>query len=135
MRRYLTCFTLILLLLGITLYSSAETQGWNNNSLSLGLSSKWSLKLTNELRANEFTLMDIFLKNFQGGLVYKFSGKWYASILYKRENVEKPDFTLGENGWGTLGCLGRGHAGFPPIGSVQSLGWRKLTQFTFVVSL
>jgi hypothetical protein len=51
--------------------------------------------------------MDTYLTNWQGGLVYDFAEKFYAAVLYKRENTRKTAFTLAENrftlegGWKT----------------------------------
>lgn len=106
-KKYPIFLAAALALLTLSPHMYADTQGWNNNSLTFGLSSKWSLKLTNELRADELTYMDPFLKNFQGGLVYKLPSNFYIAALYKRENTKKADFNLAENrytfegGWKT----------------------------------
>ena len=89
--------SVFLFLLSLSPHIFADWQGWNNNSLTISLTSKWSLKLTNELRAEEVTLMDSYLKNFQGGLVYKLPKNFYAAALYKRENTKKTGYNLGEN--------------------------------------
>jgi hypothetical protein len=108
LKKYYPLFLAVLLILqALPSLIYADEQGWNNNSLTVALTSRWSLKLTNEIRANELTLLDPFLKNFQGGLVYKLPGNFYAAALYKRENTKKTEFNLAENrltfegGWKT----------------------------------
>ena len=96
---------LLVLLAGGTLF--AEEQGWINNSLSFKIDKKFTLKFTNESRYNELTYSDIFMRNWQGGIVYKFSKKFYFAVLYKREDTQKTAFLLHENrltletGWKT----------------------------------
>lgn len=75
----------------------ADGQGWSNNSLTIGLTSKWNLKLTKEIRADEVTLTDPYLRNLQGGLTYKLPGNFTIAALYKRENVKKTGYNLGED--------------------------------------
>lgn len=85
----------------------AEEQGWINNSLSFKINNKFTLKFTNESRYNELTYSDFFMRNWQGGIVYKFSQKMYFAVLYKREDTQKTGFILHENrltletGWKT----------------------------------
>ena len=85
----------------------ADGQAWLNNSLSLKVTSDFSLKFTNETRYDEITFMSPYLKNIQGGIVYKLPENFYLSLLYKRENTEYSYFTLSENrftlesGWKT----------------------------------
>lgn len=84
-----------------------ESQGWINNSISFKINKKVSLKFTNEARYNELTYSDPFMKNWQGGLVFKLSPKIYIAGLYKREDTQKSSFLLHENrltleaGWKT----------------------------------
>lgn len=106
-KRY-TPFVLITLmvLLSSTLFSD-DGQAWLNNSITFKTISDLSLKLTQEARYHEVTYMDSYLQNWQGGLVYKLPKNFYVSVLYKRENTEKPSFNLAENrftlesGWKT----------------------------------
>lgn len=85
----------------------ADGQGWINNSLTLKIDSRWSLKFTNEARHNEITFQDAFLRNWQGGVVVKLPKNFHAAALYKRETTDKPLFILSENrltletGWKT----------------------------------
>jgi len=75
----------------------AEDQGWINNSLTLTVDKKVSLKFTNEIRCHEITFTDGFLHNWQGGVVWKFSSHTYVAALYKRETTDKETFNLQEN--------------------------------------
>lgn len=103
-------FTVLMVFaLGVTggQYLHADSQGWINNSLSLKIDSKFSIKLTNESRYEEITFKDNFMKNWQAGIIYKLSKKLYVAFAYKRENEQKSTYLLHENrftletGWKT----------------------------------
>jgi hypothetical protein len=70
----------------------AEEPGWIDNSLSFKINNKFTLKFTSESRYNELTYSDFFMRNWQGGIVYKFSQKMYFAVLYKREDTQKTGF-------------------------------------------
>jgi len=70
----------------------AEEQGWLNNSLTYQINPKFSLKLTQEIRCHNLTYMEAYLFNLQGGLIYHLPQNFYVAFLYKRENVEIPEF-------------------------------------------
>jgi len=86
---------LLSLILGVFL--SADSQGWNNNSLTLRINESFSLKLSNESRYDELTFSNLYLRNWQGGLICILSKKVYLGAFYKRENSQKVDYTLHEN--------------------------------------
>ena len=104
---YITMGLVVMLLLGASSMVYADAQGWINNSLSFKINEKFSLKFTNEGRYHQLTYTDSFLKNWQGGIVYNFSKKFYFAALYKREDTKKAQFLLHENrltletGWKT----------------------------------
>jgi hypothetical protein len=87
--------------------ANAENQSWLNNSLRISLKPKLILIFTNEFRNQEFTFMNHYLANVQGGLEYGLSENAYIAFLYKRENTKKTDYLLNENrytletGWKT----------------------------------
>jgi len=83
------------LLLSVSL--SADDQGWINNSLTLKVNSKISLKFTNEIRHQEIAFADAFLHNWQGGVVWKASARTYAGVFYKRETTASLDDNINEN--------------------------------------
>lgn len=103
-----TVIILLLILMGG--WSSGfcdTTQSWFNNSATFTISSKLDLKLTQESRHLEITFSDAYLKNVQGGMVFKLPKNFYVSALYKREHVEylgiiynEDRYTL-EGGWKT----------------------------------
>ena len=80
---------------GIPVHS--ENQSWLNNSLRFSLDPKLTLIFTHEFRNLEFTFMEHYLANVQGGLEYRLSDNIYIAFLYKRENTKKTDFLLHEN--------------------------------------
>jgi hypothetical protein len=89
-------------LIGIMVFWSvsalpAEDQGWINNSLTLTLNSKVSLKFTNEIRTREITFADPVLHNWQGGVLRSLSNRTYVGVFFKRETTDKGTFTLREN--------------------------------------
>ena len=102
-----TLFVLLFWLVLSRMPANAENQSWLNNSLRISLKPKLILIFTNECRNQEFTFMNHYLANVQGGLKYGLSENTYISFLYKRENTKKPDFLLNENrytletGWKT----------------------------------
>jgi len=102
-----TLFVLLFWLVLSRMPANAENQSWLNNSLRISLKPKLILIFTNEFRNQEFTFMNHYLANVQGGLEYGLSENTYISFLYKRENTKKPDFLLNENrytletGWKT----------------------------------
>lgn len=83
------------------------SQAWLNNSATFTLSSKLSLKLTQESRHLDITYSNPYLKNVQGGIVLKLPHDFYFATLYKREHVEIRDIIYNENrytleaGWKT----------------------------------
>ncbi|MBN1197058.1 MAG: DUF2490 domain-containing protein [Candidatus Aminicenantes bacterium] len=85
---------MILLFSGVL---AADDQGWINNSLTLSVDKKISLKFTNEIRTQEITFADGFLHNWQGGVVWKASSSTYLAALYKRETTDKGAYNLQEN--------------------------------------
>lgn len=106
-KKFKALFFLLLFLSLTPLKTLAEDQGWINNSLSFTITSKLSIKFTQETRCNEITYVDPYLKNLQSGFVYKLPINFYFSLLYKRENTKKPAIALSENrytletGWKT----------------------------------
>lgn len=75
----------------------ADDQGWINNSLTLSVDNKVSIKFTNEIRTQEITFADGFLHNWQGGVVLKASPRVYVAALYKRETTDRGTYNLQEN--------------------------------------
>ena len=100
------CALLALLVLS-RMPAYAENQSWLNNSLRISLLSNLTLIFTNEFRNQEFTFMNQYRANVQGGLEYGLSENAYIAFLYKRENTKKTDYLLNENrttletGWKT----------------------------------
>ena len=100
----------------------ADGQSWLNNSATMRMAYRLSVKLTNESRFNEVFFSDAYLRNWQVGGVVNLPRNFYISVLYKRENVDRPDFVLYENrytvetGWG-----GR-------LSGVFTLDWRFRTE-------
>ena len=83
------------------------SQSWFNNSATFNISSRLDLKLTQESRHLDITYSDPYLKNIQGGIVFKLPKNFYFATLYKREHVEIQDVIYNENrftleaGWKT----------------------------------
>jgi len=75
----------------------ADDQGWINNSLSLKVSPAFSLKITQETRLNELTLIDAYLTNWSGGIAWSISPSFYLSLAYLRETTLKSTANLQEN--------------------------------------
>jgi hypothetical protein len=102
-----TLFVLLFWLVISRMPANAENQSWLNNSLRISLKSKLILIFTHEFRNQEFTFMNHYLANVQGGLEYGISENTYIAFLYKRENTKKTDYLLNENrytletGWKT----------------------------------
>jgi len=67
--------------------AAATSQGWINNSLTFKITSHWSLKFTQELRALDITYADPYLHNLAAGIVYHLPKNFYLAALYKREHV------------------------------------------------
>jgi len=95
----------LVLLLGLSGMGMAEHQGWLNNSISLKVNSRISLKFTQEVRHSELTFTEGYLHNWQGGAIWKSGSRTHLAVFYKRETVDKLDgnqqenrFTL-EGGW------------------------------------
>ena len=96
---------LFLLFLSAKLSLKADDQAWVNNSASFKASSRFSLKLSNEMRYYDITGLHPYLKNIQGGIVCNLPRNTYLAFLYKRELTEKTEgnhhenrYTL-ESGW------------------------------------
>jgi len=96
-RRKLTAFLLIFFFILLGSFSFPDDQGWINNSLTIKIDPKFSLKMTNETRCYDLTYKDPFLKNFQAGLVYSLPKNFYVAFLYKRESTDKQVYQLKEN--------------------------------------
>jgi len=96
MKFFLIPFTFIAITL-LPVRLSADDQAWLNNSLSFTISKNLNLKFANEARYNEITYMDPYLKNIRTGLAYKLQKSIYISLLYRRENTKKANYTLSEN--------------------------------------
>jgi len=83
------------------------SQSWFNNSATFTISSKLDLKLTQESRHLDVTYSNPYLKNVQGGIVFKLPKNFYFATLYKREHVEIQNIIYSENrytleaGWKT----------------------------------
>jgi hypothetical protein len=84
-----------------------SSQSWLNNSATFTISSKLDLKLTQESRYLDIAYANPYLKNVQGGMVFKLPKNFYFATLYKREHVEigelgynEDRYTL-EGGWKT----------------------------------
>jgi len=93
----------ILLLAAVSL--QAEDEGWINNSLTLKVTPRISLKFTQETHSREIAFADTYMHNWQGGVVWKLSSRVHAAASYKQEVSEFRDsylhesrFTL-EGGW------------------------------------
>ena len=84
-----------------------SSQSWLNNSATFTISSKFNLKLTQESRYLDIAYANPYLKNVQGGIVFKLPNNLYFATLYKREHVEIQDVIYNENrytlegGWKT----------------------------------
>jgi len=84
-----------------------SSQAWFKNSATFTLSSKWSLKLSQETRNLDISYSNPYLKNVAGGFVYHFPRNFYFSTVYKRVHVEIQDIIYNENrflleaGWKT----------------------------------
>jgi hypothetical protein len=85
----------------------ADGQGWINHSITFTLNPKVNLKLTKETRCHDVTYANPYLKNIQGGFVYKHSQSFYVAALFKRAHSEKASLILNEDrftletGWKT----------------------------------
>lgn len=83
------------------------SQAWLKNSATFTISSKWSLKISHEIRNLDITYSNPYLKNVAGGVVFNLPKNLYVSALYKREHVEIRDIIYNENriileaGWKT----------------------------------
>lgn len=86
---------------------TAENQGWMNNSLTVDITSRGTLSLSNELRHYDILFKDRYLYNLQVGFNYRISKSVHLGLAYKRETERKPQFDLKENrfiveaGWRT----------------------------------
>ncbi|MFC2156329.1 DUF2490 domain-containing protein [Acidobacteriota bacterium] len=100
----------------------ADGQSWLNNSATIRVAPRLSLKLTNESRFDEVFFSGLFLRNWQAGGAISLPSNFYLAGLYKREGVDKPEFVLYENrytleaGWG-----GR-------LSGIFNLDWRFRTE-------
>ncbi len=103
-----TVFLFLFILIGIRSIGFCDSsQSWLNNSATFTISSKFNLKLTQESRYLDIAYANPYLKNVQGGIVFKLPHNFYFATLYKREHVEirsiitnENRFTL-EGGWKT----------------------------------
>ena len=77
--------------------TASDTQSWLDNSLTLGISDDWSLKVTQELRSNDLDYGDRFLRNWSLGVARNLPRNTYLGASYKREWEEKAGFTRKEN--------------------------------------
>jgi len=83
------------------------SQAWLKNSATFTLSSKWSLKLSQETRNLDIAYSNPYLKNVAGGFVFHLPKNFYLAAVYKREHVEIQEIVYNENrfileaGWKT----------------------------------
>jgi hypothetical protein len=84
-----------------------DTQGWINNSLSFKINERWRIEFVHEIRCQELTFSDSYLKNIKGGIYYNLSKHFHAGVSYRRQEEQKTRFLLHENrvtletGWNT----------------------------------
>lgn len=76
---------------------SAEDQGWINHSLTLKVNARISLKVTQEARHREITFADAYLRNWQGGVIWKASSRIQLAAYYKRESSDALESFIHEN--------------------------------------
>jgi hypothetical protein len=84
-----------------------SSQAWLTNSATFSLSSRLDLKIVQHGRFLDITYSNPYLKNIQGGIVFKLPNNFYFATIYRRDHVETQDSTYNENrytlegGWKT----------------------------------
>lgn len=76
---------------------TCEDQGWINNEISFNVNKNWDFALSNEGRYEEITYQNLYLKNWQAGVIYTLPGHLYLGFRYKRETTDEILFLLAEN--------------------------------------
>jgi len=102
------CLVFFLFLFSTKTYGICDSsQAWLTNSGTFSLSSRLDLKIVQHGRFLDITYSDPYLKNIQGGIVFKFPKNFYFATMYRRDHVDTQDtiynenrFTL-EGGWKT----------------------------------
>ncbi len=98
---------IILILFGCLMSYGDSDQAWLINSATFKISSKISLKLTQESRHLEITYAHPYLMSLHGGLVFNLTKNVHLASIYKRAHVEyqgvvyNEDRFILEGGWKT----------------------------------
>jgi hypothetical protein len=104
---YKTVFIFLFFLIGG--WSSGfcdSSQAWLTNAATFSLSPRFDLKISHHGRFLDITYSNPYLKNIQGGIVFKLTNDIYFATLYRRDHVVK-DIIYNENrftfeaGWKT----------------------------------
>jgi hypothetical protein len=96
---------IILSVMGTPLLQADDVQSWLNNSFTFRIGPSLRLLVSNEIRFNEVTFSESYLRNWQGGILVTLPRGLFVGFLYKRESVDvfpinriENRFTL-EGGW------------------------------------
>jgi hypothetical protein len=101
---------LLFLLFFSTIWTSGycdSSQAWLTNTATFSLSSRLDLKIAQHGRFLDITYSHPYLKNIQGGIVFKLPKNFYFATIYRRDHVEIQDMVYNENrftleaGWKT----------------------------------
>jgi len=74
-----------------------QSQAWLNNSATFSIDSRWSFKITNEIRCLDVSYADAYLHNWAGGILYKLPKNFTLAVFYKREHVDLEDLEFLSN--------------------------------------
>lgn len=83
------------------------SQAWLTNTVTFSISSRLDLKISHHARFLDITYFNPYLKNIQGGFVFKLHKNFYFATLYRRDHMENQDTVYNENrftlevGWKT----------------------------------
>ena len=103
-----TCLMFFFLFLSTRTYGICDSsQAWLTNSATFSLSSRLDLKIVQHGRYLDITYSNPYLKNIQGGILFKLPKNFYFATMYRRDHVEIRDSIYNENritlegGWKT----------------------------------
>lgn len=88
-------FSILFIISGLII--CGEDQGWINNEIKFNVNENWDLALSNEGRFNEITYQNLYLRNWQAGVLYSLPKNLYIGFRYKRETSDETLFVLSEN--------------------------------------
>jgi hypothetical protein len=95
-RSVFTVFMILLCLPGFSLLE-AEDQGWMTNSLTINVTSRANLTVSNELRYYNILFKQRYLYNWQVGFNFRIFKSFYLGAAYKREIDQKLQYKLKED--------------------------------------